>query len=145
MKRPGALPVKSIGAVTGDLPEPPAGLPVMYWVSFNVEVLASSIAVSPKINPIIIQGIEGQVRLRRSSNGGASWVFGDKSDLLGPGTGNQPVGLQSSVSTVAGVTNIIEVKVFSSDLGSWTDSEWEEILSYTPTGVGGPFEIPIVA
>lgn len=128
----------------GILPPPVEPPPAqMEWISLNVEINFQNISVSAKTNPVVIQPIAGQVRLRTIQSGVTK--FSDKSVVLGPGTSNQPTGLQCTITGLTyGVPVQVQIKVFSSDLGAATDSDWEDLVGYSPFP-SGPFEIPLTS
>lgn len=129
----------------GVLPPPvEAPPPTMYWESFNIEINNTQVALSPKTNPIVIQPVEGYVRLRIRRSG-YSDVFSDFSANLGPGASNQPRGLQCIINTlVYGVITTLAVRVWATDPAEGTTSDWDDVLTWNPFP-GGPFEIPLVS
>lgn len=113
------------------------------WVSWDFYLAIGRFGLSPKNNPIVLTAL-GRIRFRVRENGTSDpWQYGDWSDFLGPGTGNQPSGLQSQVVVTPGVIYEIEVRLESGD-PAYASTGYEYYgISFAIT-TGGPFYLPSI-
>ena len=116
---------------------PPPILPMIDWVSWDLYLAANSIA----FNPAVITAY-GRVRFRVRFAGTLNpWRYGVVSDYFGPGTGNQPTGLQAQVSgMVTGSLYEVELFILSGDV-NYADNPWTFYTNIVPS-LGGPYYLP---